>query len=427
MSKRPSRRVPEPSFRALTYSFEGEATVEDAESHAKKLEHGEWRKDLLLYTNLEGRRAVFGGETALMQLLITWAQRKVTGKDKKLRVHANRDQQAPLVIQSFANSRLGRLAAAMDMRVTDHSGRRRLDAEVRALVNEYFESIDHASPKGMTRGAIFLLAPNQGKFRHPGWLYVEKPPPDLDPGAADLGDFLRDKQTAMPPLASQIIETVFRRTPRTQHLQSILDLQTLGGVLFELLENTQRWAQQDAVGEWIVPSTACVFVRMWSLEELAARRLAQRVPPVVHFIDQTAWPDHQEMQSFIEISILDGGPGIASRRLVDVGHDPRAADLAEEVKALRWCLAKGKGSEAGRTHVEGLGLHKVLRKLTDLHGFVRIRSGRLSLYRDLVEHPYHDETGEFPRMWDWKSLGLTPTQFPQLNGALVTMLIPAQK
>jgi len=83
-----------------------------------------------------------------------------------------------------------------------------------------------------------------------------------------------------------------------------------------------------------------------------------------------------------------------------------------------------------------LGLYRVAQTLTESRGFLRLRTGRLSLYRDFSEHPYPDD-GIDPAedLFSPKKLMLMDSEtrlaaYEQLSrltpcdGLLLTMLIP---
>jgi hypothetical protein len=93
-----------------------------------------------------------------------------------------------------------------------------------------------------------------------------------------------------------------------------------------------------------------------------------------------------------------------------------------------------------------MGLFEVMRLLTRLRGFLRLRTGRLGLFRDFVEdkfildddwkEPVHsrDFYRGFEYLWDWDvdpktvrmdpNMSLSKRKRCQLEGALFTIWIP---
>jgi hypothetical protein len=128
---------------------------------------------------------------------------------------------------------------------------------------------------------------------------------------------------------------------------------------------------------------------------------------------------------FLELSVFDSGPGLARRWLS--GHPKGAADPAnptpeEEYRACVECFVRWNSST--RAGHKGAGLHEVMRTLSRLGAFFRVRTGRLSLYRDFVERPYTGAAGEDSSLADWTSRSASLHALAVVEGALYTMLIP---
>src|SRR6185369_9936312 len=133
--------------------------------------------------------------------------------------------------------------------------------------------------------------------------------------------------------------------------------------------------------------------------------------------------------SFFELSIFDSGPGLALRWLGrPLGPDERIED---EYTAVMACLHK-HGTSSAHTH-RGIGLHSVMRTLSERKGFLKIRTGRLSVYRDFVSDPYvgqEEEVSDGEKeksttyMLDWHSKTSRLNTMPRAEGTLVTMFIP---
>ena len=128
----------------------------------------------------------------------------------------------------------------------------------------------------------------------------------------------------------------------------------------------------------------------------------------------------KSLLTILEISITDSGSGLAQHYLhtdlISSSVTPK-----QEHDAVVECFNK----HATSTHnpARGLGLHRVLTCLTGLGGFVRIRTGRLNLYRDLNLRPY--EKSQI--FLDWDTTG--PATFnvhPMATGTAISVLIPVR-
>ena len=67
----------------------------------------------------------------------------------------------------------------------------------------------------------------------------------------------------------------------------------------------------------------------------------------------------------------------------------------------------------------------VMDRLTALKGFVRIRSGRLALYRDFVSSPYNNDDECDFYDWDCHELASNKlTKKSEVEGVAITLLVP---
>jgi hypothetical protein len=124
---------------------------------------------------------------------------------------------------------------------------------------------------------------------------------------------------------------------------------------------------------------------------------------------------------FLELSVFDSGPGLASRWLSKPLTDDVTA--VDELAACFSCLRKHKTTSGASNR--GLGLYDVMRTLDELHAFTRLRTGRLALFRNFVASPLQaDEQSNGPTLFDWHSASTVPTKLPQSTGTLFTMVIP---
>jgi hypothetical protein len=133
----------------------------------------------------------------------------------------------------------------------------------------------------------------------------------------------------------------------------------------------------------------------------------------------------------MEINVFDNGPGLASKYL---GKPLSEVSVKQEWEAVQACW--GKWATTSDRQNKGLGLYRVAQTLTESRGFLRLRTGRLSLYRDFSDRPYPD-IGTDPAedlfsqkklmLMDFESRLAAYEQLSQLtpcNGLLLTMLIP---
>jgi two-component sensor histidine kinase len=216
----------------------------------------------------------------------------------------------------------------------------------------------------------------------------------------------------------------------------ILEKQTaLGTILSELLKNTHQHARHGYDSTELDYSVRAVYARYFSADALQASLVTKdekRLNALEQYIKRlTPQAAHQIkhgtkklVSGFLEISILDSGPGLPQRWLGrSTAHDP----IETEFDALLSCFKKGASSSNKRT--KGFGLHNVLNTMIELGGFIRIRSNRLHVFRALdyeVGIRQDPDTGEVKQtFFDWhREFSDKVSAYGAINGSLVSLLIP---
>ncbi len=199
----------------------------------------------------------------------------------------------------------------------------------------------------------------------------------------------------------------------------------LGAVLHELFKNTHEWARTDEHGVPLLRSVRGLLAQGHSWAEQEALEVAGESPALAAYLSAPGVRTPDGRWRFLELSIFDSGAGLARRWLS--GHpegatDPAAPTPEEEYRACAECFVRWNSST--RAGHKGLGLHEVMRTLSHLNAFFRVRSGRLSLYRDFAARPYAGSAGEDCSLTDWTTRSAAPTPLAFAEGVLYTMLIP---
>lgn len=194
-------------------------------------------------------------------------------------------------------------------------------------------------------------------------------------------------------------------------------------IIWELLKNTDEHAKKDHLDQVkLTPNTRGMFLRI--------QRSSKR-----NFIDNT---NHRGLktyyesalidsgQSFIlEISIFDSGPGLVKRFLNEKWSSEQL--IQEDVDTIRKCLIKGQSSVTNNeTKNKGFGLDEVLKLLDQKKGFLKIRTGRVSVYRDLIISPYKPTTTHSEiELYDWIKCSYSNySEMANVEGTLITLAYP---
>jgi hypothetical protein len=195
----------------------------------------------------------------------------------------------------------------------------------------------------------------------------------------------------------------------------------VGRIFYELFLNTHEHGSRGKNREdWIKPGIRLIYTNGINLggrgverqvgDDLALDTFAARVP---------------SQHRYIEISMIDSGFGYVGRWLADHPNEPPVQSIAEEYALFKRCFSF-RQSSSGEPQ-KGNGLPVVMELLTALRGFLRVRSGRLSLYRDFVANPYQES--DSCDLFDGATAAAASagvTKFASVEGVAITFLIPLE-
>jgi hypothetical protein len=413
-----TQSIPGPTFR-----IEGPQTIADVERELSALQ---MIRPSHLQVPVRPKKWWFGGEAALVQLLITWGKGR---PDTTLVTHIGEAEDPTTQLEHMVGRPFGLVSVWMARDVTDRAGERALkvlanrvsDAEIdlmwfgrrRLAVRQpslWAGTDDINGPEVSSVGdRVFLAAIDH----HPRW----RIPPCYFP----TGDVRhRDDFIALADLVAKKATSGRGGSPITSDLRG-----PLGAILHELFKNTHEWARTDEHGVPLLRSVRGLLAQGHSWAQPEALEVATGSPALTSYLSAPSIRMPEGRWRFLELSVFDSGPGLARRWLA--GHPGRAADLAnptleEEYRACVECFLRWNSS-TGAGH-KGVGLHEVMRTLSRLGAFFRVRTGRLSLYRDFVASPYVGTVDEDCSLNDWTTGTDDMTALAATEGVLYTMLIP---
>ncbi|TDP04073.1 hypothetical protein [Flavobacterium sp. 245] len=207
-----------------------------------------------------------------------------------------------------------------------------------------------------------------------------------------------------------------------RHFRDSFD--SMSKIVWELLKNTDEHAKKDYLDESkLQPNTRGLFMRIHRSSKSG-------------FIEGT---NHEGLKKYyrasfyqedadcflLEISVFDSGPGMVKRFLSSSYN--KELTINQEIDTVRKCLIKGQTSVGGvEGKNKGYGLDEVLRLLNDKRGFLKIRTGRCSIYRDLINSPYNNtQNTEQVELFDWLSgSNNIYSEMKNTEGTLVTLVYP---
>jgi hypothetical protein len=385
-------------------------SLDEFENGLEAIARGE--TELQLPHSLKANAA--GAELALVQLIITWA--RSAGLASKLRLHsASADE---VMQRTFARTVFGLVALNLGQSVEDRSGEELDRFALLTLAREFVITMAERPVIALREfdksATPFVCIDNARNYRRPARLYVRGT--DRVRDRADFGSLVKSCASLLP-------------LSRRPELGTILD--AAASLLFEAFHNTHDHAQTDHRGEVLRRSVRGFVVGFQYVRIDALADAGGVSPPLRDYY--RAWrprvPTAQYAQ-FLELGVFDSGPGLARRWLSSdrqlTERLPQGEDLEAEYRAVLSCLAKGATTK--RDHTSGNGLFRIMQVVKRTGGFIRVRTGNMSLIRcfddsarpltpdDLRLVDLTEPTGE-PRRWAWAE-GTTISVLLPMNRAM---------
>lgn len=372
-----------------------ESTIAACERALRELAASEPLEPLQLPKNI--RYLAGGAEAALTQVIVSWAQRK---PGARLETFLSSEDQ----VSDFVRRLSGIVAGLSASQAVGRSGISIL-AELQLAALSRLERLQGDRPKIGYRGSSveIVCADHLGRGA-PYLLYL--PNPSDEPQLRPRENF-RD-----------LAHWLLRRTiPREyQHLFDTEAPDAIGGMLFEIFKNTEDHALVDASGDLLDVSIRAIKTNHIAATPESLERVAESFPPLATFSSSLRPPRDAAQTHLFELSVLDSGPGFATTWTKTPLHQ---LSIEQEERAVRECF--GRGSAKGESRF-GEGLPHVLRLLRRQRGFLRLRTGRLSLHADFSGPTDGDEDSPLTRYVPENASELAP-----VAGSLLTILIPMRR
>ena len=191
----------------------------------------------------------------------------------------------------------------------------------------------------------------------------------------------------------------------------------LGDALYELFKNTHEHARTDVYGNELRKSIRGFQVKHHALFVETLEKISNNSPPLAAYCRQRIEQSDRKQIQLIEVSIFYSGPGMGARWF---GKKTSELSVEDELQGILNCFHKHFSSK--KNSGVGLGLSNVTEVLRRNQGFMRLRTGRHSLYTNL-----HDEKDreyeEIPTLTNWS----VRSHLAIANGTLFTFLLPLER
>ena len=183
---------------------------------------------------------------------------------------------------------------------------------------------------------------------------------------------------AFEKLANRFNKMVFKASVKDE-------LSTFYGIIHELFSNTHEHARTNEKGYNLYPNIRALYIKFHNTTIAKYLETYQEFPGLVKFFSSAFKVNDNKQLYLVELSVLDSGPGLYKRY---TGASDYADTIKEEVDIIKQCLyIHNTSSTEINKNNKGYGLDRML-QLIDGKGFVRIKTGRADVFRDMKNHRY---------------------------------------
>lgn len=310
----------------------------------------------------------FGITSAIIQFIAAWSR-----SNPKNRLFPYGSNVGVASYTKLLHQPHGLIASYMAPNLVDPKGNHLRKSEVLAQAAPYIESMQTSRLRETMNGRGAILACFAGaknEFLLP--LYEH---PSLE-GLRGIGDF----ELLTQQLIGCCDPSILRRLPK-------IVIQSLGLLIRELFENTNDHASTDEYGReysWEYPNVRGILAKYipFNPRDKSSVNSLSDVPHRLFF--QKALLNYTACKTidFLELTIIDSGPGIVKRWLAHAHPDKSVEDITIglEEELVREAFKLGNSSK--NINGTGVGLDTVIRSLVKLRALLRLRTGRLCLYQD---------------------------------------------
>jgi hypothetical protein len=347
------------------------------------------------------------GGASLAQSIITWAR----AYDDPCLVPYVASPADDVAAINFGQTLHGFVATMMAARILSHERGENLRPLLYQVARARVEAMNLGKLRETEKGlSASLICVDHSTFAYLRPLYHA---PNLEHPLRAEGEYI--------DLVSKLLDAVVPQV-RRQSVERATVI-SLGGMLRELFANTHEHARTDFDGTPCRRSVRGIHVKWHSVSRKNPDASSGSMPSLRNFLEdhKAHWETTAANITFVELSVFDSGPGLAARVL---GRHPTEISLKEEIAAVRACFLKHVSSK--RHPNAGLGLYRTLSLLKQTNGYLRLRTGRLSLFKSFTP----TAVGNFREALTSNDINLEVANVGKLSefrpaaGTLLSVLLP---
>ncbi len=195
-------------------------------------------------------------------------------------------------------------------------------------------------------------------------------------------------------------------------------------IIHELFGNTDEHGKTTIEGYYLYPNIRALYIKFHGNSLKQYQKNYSTNIGLTDYFNSDFGVDVDDDIYFIELSIVDSGPGLIRRYSKS---DNKKLDISNEVSIIKQCLTVHNTSNTSElSSIKGLGLHRVMKTLNPKGGLVRIKTSKSDVFRDLKNSPYEDhEALQSIKLFDWeKNKQNQYTSHDWAEGTLISIFYP---
>ncbi|MBY2915345.1 hypothetical protein HF206_14605 [Rhizobium leguminosarum] len=356
------------------------------------------RKSALTVPNKWAFEARAGGSVSGAQLAITWSRRN----EPEATLYLNNDVEPELAAKTLLDRTYGLIAASFADRIIGRDGARDVSASMLRRVAIRLNELYTGRFDEIIHGQSLPLVSID---------HLERAGPNPFLYHARTGEVLGD----FTGLVRQALDRLIQRN--RLRIEDV-DVGLLASLFRELFSNTHLHARSDLEGALYRRSARGIVFALRPVD-IPHDSFAAGLPVLKEYIESMEREAARPRVEFLEVSVFDSGPGLAARTLRSVV--PADLPIEREYELVQKCFLKTYTSVSNPAH--GWGLTRVMHALKSSGGFMRLRTGRLSLCKWFppgIKDPR--VTADDLQFMDIG--GGSPKRHARVEGAVFTILIP---
>lgn len=230
-----------------------------------------------------------------------------------------------------------------------------------------------------------------------------------------------DNESAIGRNLKPAMESILAYSSDIQFQYNVVE-HHLMGIINELMKNTYEWGRTDSYNVPVDPSVRGLLIKFYRRIRSKAVEEFRFHPGVREYFENERLRENSIHELyFLEISVYDSGVGFVDK------YSERGIPSMSDVNVIKRCLIEHRTSDTGLGRGDkGKGLDRILRLLNN-RGFLRIKTNRSCLYRNLITHPYKESTTVEKEMelYDWQTHSSSDYKtLPNASGAVITIIYP---